>query len=107
MNNVGTTIKALREEHNDTIEELAAKLELNHKDLSGIESGAQTASLQTLRQVALTYDASLSTFIGENPEETDEVYDKFEKWLPFINKMEQKGITPEALIELLDKQAEK
>ncbi|KGP73311.1 helix-turn-helix domain-containing protein [Pontibacillus yanchengensis] len=106
MNNVGTTIKTLREEHNDTIEELASKLELNHKDLSDIENGDQTASLQILRQVALTYDASLSTFIGEDPKETDEVYDKFEKWLPFINTMEEKGITPEALIELLDKQSE-
>lgn len=103
MNNIGDIIRKIREENGDTVAELKDKLEVNEADLIDIEKGQEKPSLKLLRKVALVYNVSLSRLIGEDPEETDEINNKYEKWLPFINKMEEKGIAPDDLLEMFNK----
>ncbi|MFC0523290.1 helix-turn-helix domain-containing protein [Pontibacillus salicampi] len=101
MTTYSNTMKHIREKHGDSLEDLSEKVKVSVEELAEIENGESTPSLKLIRDFAVVYNESLSHFIGEDPDETDEENSKYEKWLPFINQMEQKGVSPEYLIELL------
>lgn len=106
MNKYGKQIRAIRERNNDSLEELAAKLNTNLSTLGKYERGERKITPELLEQVAKVYGVPLSYFFGEVAEVPEEFKDLNVDWITFVKEMEEKKLTPEqikATLELLEK----
>lgn len=106
MKNIGRLIRELREKSNDTLEELASKLDLTLSALSKIELGHREAKLGHLEKIASIYEVPLSYFFGEEGELPTELKNVGVEWITFAQEMKERKLTPEqikAFLEFMDK----
>lgn len=106
MNNIGNKIRDLRTKNGDSLEELGKKLNFNYSNLSKIERGLRSPSVELIEQIAKLYDIKVSYFFGEEAEVPKELKAVGVEWITFAEEMEEKQLTPEqikATIEFLDK----
>jgi transcriptional regulator with XRE-family HTH domain len=106
VNNIGNKIRDLRNKNGDTLPELGKRLNFNYSNLSKIERGERSASVELLEQIAKVYDVKISYFFGEEGELPNELKEKGAKWISFVDEMEERQLTPEqikATLEFLEK----
>jgi transcriptional regulator with XRE-family HTH domain len=106
MKYIGSRIRDLRTKNGDSLEELGKKLNFNYSNLSKIERGVRSPSVELLEQVAKLYDVKISYFFGEEGELPQKLKDKGAEWIAFGKKMEKRELTPEqieATLEFLEK----
>lgn len=102
MNKYGKRIRDLREKNNDTLEELAKKLNMTLSSLGKYERGERKITPEFLEQVANLYDVPFSYFFGEETEPPKELKEIGAEWVSFAKEMENKEITPEEIKAILD-----
>lgn len=102
MNRYGSKIRELREKNGDTLEELAAKMNLTFSALGKYERGERKITAEFLEEIAKIYDVPLSYFFGEEKEVDEELKKIDFKWIAFSKQMEERNITPEELEALLN-----
>jgi transcriptional regulator with XRE-family HTH domain len=106
MKDIGNKIRDLRNKNGDSLEELGKKLNFNYSNLSKIERGVRSPSLELLEQISKLYEVRISYFFGEEGTLPKELEERGAKWIAFGDKMEQRELTPEqieATLEFLDK----
>jgi len=106
MNKYGNRIRWIREKNNDSMEDLAKKMNMSWSTLGKYERGERRITPELLEEVAKVYDVPLSYFYGEAQELPEALKKHGEGWVTFIKEMEQKELTPEqikATLELLEK----
>lgn len=106
MNKYGNRIRWIREKNNDSMEDLANKMNMSWSTLGKYERGERRITPELLEEVAKVYDVPLSYFYGEAQELPEALKKHGEGWVTFIKEMEQKELTPEqikATLELLEK----
>lgn len=106
MNNIGNKIRDIRIKNGDSLEELGKKLNFNYSNLSKIERGLRSPSIDLIEQLAKLYDIKISYFFGEEVDVPNELKDIGVEWITFAEEMEERNLTPEqikATIEFLDK----
>lgn len=106
MDFIGNKIRELRKKNGDSLEELGKKINFNYSNLSKIERGERSPSVELLEQIAKLYDVSVSYFFGDEGKLPKELEERGAKWIAFGEKMEQRELTPEqieATLEFLDK----
>jgi transcriptional regulator with XRE-family HTH domain len=88
-------IRKVRKDHGDTLEELADKINYNFSNLSKVERGVYKPTIEMIEQICDVYDVPISYFFAYENYVNDE-------WLLFIKEMEQKQISPDDLLNLLN-----
>lgn len=98
MNRYGSKIREIREKNNDTLEDLAKKLDTHFSTVGKWERGERKITPELLEQIAELYDVPVSYFFGDKdgevPEELKEIG---VEWIRFAEEMKEKEITPEEL----------
>lgn len=106
MNKYGNRIRWIREKNNDSMEDLAKKMNMSWSTLGKYERGERRITPELLEEVAKVYDVPLSYFYGEVQELPEALKKHGDGWVSFVKEMEQKELTPEqikATLELLEK----
>jgi transcriptional regulator with XRE-family HTH domain len=102
----GRMVRELREQHGDTREILANKLDISISALRKYETGERIIKPAILEKIAEIYDVKLSTFFGEEAEVPEELKAIGVEWITFAKEMKEKNLTPEqikAALEFIDK----
>lgn len=100
MNKYGLKIRKLRENNNDTLEELAKKLNMTFSSLGKYERGERKITPELLETISEIYDVKISYFFedeyvfAEPPKELKEIG---AEWVTFAKDMEEKNLTPEEI----------
>jgi transcriptional regulator with XRE-family HTH domain len=102
MNKYGKYIRKIREEHNDTLEDLAKKLDMSFSTLGKYERGERKITPELLEQVAEIYDAPMSYFFGEQLELPKELKEVGIEWISLIDELKDRELTPERIKKILD-----
>jgi transcriptional regulator with XRE-family HTH domain len=102
MNRYGSKIRQIREKNGDTLEDLAKKMNTHFSTLAKWERGERKITPELLEEVAKIYDVPISYFFGEEKEVSEELKKKGIKWASFVDRMEDKEITPEELEALVN-----
>lgn len=97
MSKYGVKIRELREKNNDTLEELANKLNMTYSSLGKYERGERKITPELLEVIANIYDVKLSYFYGEEYEPPEELKKIGAEWVAFAKEMEEKKLTPEEI----------
>jgi transcriptional regulator with XRE-family HTH domain len=63
--NVGVKIKMLRKENKDTLKSLAEKINYDWSNLSKVERGVYTASIELIRKISEVYDVNPNYFLSD------------------------------------------
>lgn len=106
MKNISEKIRDIRLKKGLTLEELGDKINFNYSNLSKIERGVRTPTLELLEKLAEFYDVPLSYFFGEEADIPDELKKYGVEWITFVEEMTEKNITPDeikAIMEILNK----
>lgn len=106
LSKYGLKIRDIREKNNDTLEELAKKLNMSFSNLGKYERGERKITPELLEQIAHVYDIPVSYFYGEEGLIPEELKKMGVEWVAFAQEMEEKEITPEeirAIIKLINK----
>lgn len=106
MKNISEKIRDIRLKKGLTLEELGDKINFNYSNLSKIERGVRTPTLELLEKLAEFYDVPLSYFFGEEAKIPDELKKYGVEWITFVEEMTEKNITPDeikAIMEILNK----
>lgn len=106
MENISKKIKDIRIKNGLTLEELGEKINFNFSNLSKIERGLRSPTLELLEKLAEFYEVPLSYFFGEAIEVPDQLKKIGTEWITFVEEMEEKEITPseiKAIMEILNK----
>lgn len=67
----GKKIKQIRLKHNDTLKELAKKVDYNYSNLSKVERGVYRASLDLIKKISEVYDVNPNYFLEEDFTESE------------------------------------
>jgi transcriptional regulator with XRE-family HTH domain len=106
VNKYGKYIRNIREKNNDTLEDLANKLDMSFSTLGKYERGERKITPELLEEVANIYDVPLSYFFGEKGELPKELKEIGAEWITFAKEMKNKKLTPDqikATLELIEK----
>lgn len=106
MKNISKKIREARVKKGLTLEELGEKINFNYSNLSKIERGVRSPTLELLEKLAEFYEVPLSYFFGEEIEVPDPLKKIGVEWVTFAEEMEEKEITPDdikAIMEILNK----
>lgn len=101
MNKYGHKIRALREKHNDRLEDLAKKIDTTLSALGKYERGERKVTPELLEKIAQVYEEPLSYFYGDMKELPNELKEVGEGWISFAKDMEEQEITPEEIKAIL------
>lgn len=63
---VGEKMRKLRKEHNDTLKDLAQKIDYDYSNLSKMERGLYTPSIEILNKIIKIYGVSPTYFFGDD-----------------------------------------
>ena len=102
MNKYGAKIRELREKNNDTLEELAEKLNMTYSSLGKYERGERKITPELLESVSNIYEEKLSYFYGEEQEPPEELKKIGAEWVAFAKEMEEKNLTPEEIKAVIE-----
>ena len=97
MNKYGKYIREIREKNNDTLEDLAKKLDMSFSTLGKYERGERKITPELLEEVAEVYGVSLSYFFGEESDVPKELKNLGVEWITFAREMEERQLTPEEI----------
>lgn len=92
--------------HNHSLEEVGQKANVNFSNLSKIERGLRSPTLELIERLSEIYDTPISYFFGEEGEVPEQLKDIGVEWIAFAEEMKEKQLTPDqikATIEFLDK----
>lgn len=67
----GNKIKKIRLKHNDTLKDLAKKVDYNFSNLSKVERGVYRASLDLIKRISEVYDVNPNYFLEEDFTESE------------------------------------
>lgn len=102
MKDVGKRIQRIRIERGYTLQELGDKINFNYSNLSKIERGVRTASIELIESLAKFFDVPISYFFGETIEVPQELKERDVEWIAFNEEMEKRGLTPDELKKIVD-----
>ena len=102
LNKYGKYIRAIREKNNDTLEELAKKLDMSFSTLGKYERGERKITPDLLEQVAQVYNVPLSYFYGEEGQLPPELKEIGVEWITFAKEMQERNLSPEQIKATLD-----
>ncbi|WNS74281.1 helix-turn-helix transcriptional regulator [Bacillus sp. DTU_2020_1000418_1_SI_GHA_SEK_038] len=102
MNKYGNRVRELREKHNDTLNDLAQKLNMTFSSLGKYERGERKITPDFLEQVAKVYDVPFSYFFGVESEPPKELKEIGADWVAFAKDMKEKEITPDEIKAILN-----
>lgn len=92
---LGTRIRKLRQQNNDTLTELAKKLDYSFGSLGKIERNEMTPSVELLERIAKIYNVPLFTLLADE-------YDGINSdWIMFAKEMEKRDLTPDEVLEII------
>lgn len=106
MKNISQKIKDLRHRKGYTLEELGEKINFNFSNLSKIERGLRSPTLELIEKLAEFYHVPLSYFFGEEQQMPDELKKMGAEWVAVVEKLNEKEFTPdeiEAIIEIAER----
>ncbi|MDF2650159.1 MAG: hypothetical protein K0Q73_5964 [Paenibacillus sp.] len=94
----GKRMRELREKNNDTLGDLAKKLNMAFGNLGKYERGERRITPELLEQIAEVYDVPLSYFYGDDDGEVPkELREIGVEWIRFAKEMDEKEITPDEI----------
>lgn len=106
MKNISKKIRDIRLKKGLTLEELGDRINFNYSNLSKIERGVRSPTLELLEKLAEFYDVPLTYFFGEVKDPSEHLKKMGADWVAFVEEMEEKEITPDeikAIMEILNK----
>lgn len=95
---VGDRIKDLRIQHGMTLKEFGKAIDYNYSNLSKIERGIRKPSIELLETLSNYFNVEISYFFEKN----DKFLKEYEEWIKFSEDIQQKNITLEELMELVE-----
>lgn len=98
---IGGKLKVYRETKGFSMRDVAKMIDIDQSYISKIEKGT-IPSLQKLKQLSDLYGVQLASLFLEEPEIPSEVKIPNTNWIRFIERMEERHITPEEIEHFLD-----
>lgn len=99
---IGAKVRALRESKGLTLRDVATALDMDYGHLGRLERGTVAPSMKKLQALADYFEVDTSHFFGEKGEVPEELKKVGVEWITFIDKMEERKLSPEEIIAVLD-----
>lgn len=96
---IGEKIRALRNRRGDNLRQLGAKVGYTHAYLGKVERGEIRAKTELIQQIARVYDVPEQYFFDEAPDDLKKIG---AEWVRFAENMEDRGLKPDEITELID-----
>lgn len=97
----GQKIREIREKNNDTLEDLAKKLNMSWSTLGKYERGERKITPEFLEEVGNVYDVNISYFYGDEIEIPVELKELGVEWITAIEEFKKEKISPEEIKSLI------
>jgi transcriptional regulator with XRE-family HTH domain len=90
MDKIGVKIKEIRIKHKDTLKSLADKIDYDWSNLSKVERGIYTVSIEILEKIAKVYNIDVSYFFTS--EEDESIFSEHERSLLYERDLSVENI---------------